>query len=99
MLSEGFKAYYSPEEWMAKPLIEKLWDELMAIYERLESNGAPDPDPAMSVGAAIDAGQEYGEKRGRAQGIAFAIAMLRDSRQPNVEAIREEAQDRWEKSQ
>jgi hypothetical protein len=63
-----------------KSIYEQLWEELMAIMERLMT------------------GQEAEDGRdpGRAEGVAHALAVFTNPYIPNIEAIREEAMDRWE---
>lgn len=64
-----------------KSIYEQLWEELMAIMERLMT------------------GQEAEDGRdpGRAEGVAHALAVFTNPYVPNIEAIREEAMDRWER--
>ena len=80
-----------------RSILEQIWEELDATMDRLRSDGVPDPDPAMSVGAAINAGKDWGEERGRAQGVAFAIAVMTNPYAPDVPKIKAEARKRWER--
>lgn len=61
-----------------KSLYEMVWDELMAITDRLMTDSAAEDD----VGAA--------------RGIAYVLAIMQNPYRPNVEAIKEQAMDRWE---
>lgn len=63
-----------------KSVYEQLWEELMAIMERLMT------------------GQEAEDGRdpGRAEGVAHALAVFTNPYLPNIEAIRDEAMERWE---
>lgn len=61
-------------------ILELMWDELMAVYERL-----------MTGQAAED-----GRDPGRAEGIAYAIAVIQNPYIPNVDSVREQAAERWE---
>lgn len=63
-----------------KSLHEMLWDELMTIVERLMTGQE----------------SEDGRDPGRAEGVAYAIAVFTNPYAPNLEAIREQAMDRWE---
>jgi hypothetical protein len=45
------------------------------------------------------AGAASEEDKGRAQGVAYAIAVIENPYLPSVERIREEAMDRWEADQ
>jgi hypothetical protein len=62
-------------------IIEMLWKELDAVVDRL-----------------MGAGQQSGDGKdpGRAEGIAFAIAVMQNPYLPSVDAVREQAMDRWE---
>jgi hypothetical protein len=76
-----------------------LWSELDAVVDRLYEDprtveGLAD---ALSDGMLIaDSPEEaakwlsWGEDRGQAQGLAYAIAVLTNPRRPDVEAIRAE---------
>lgn len=63
-----------------KSILEMLWDELDAIVERLQA----------------DASDDLAADRGRAQGVAYSIAVIQNPYLPNIEAVRAEAMDRWE---
>jgi len=85
-----------------KSILETLWDELDAIVDRLQADGPPNRELWMKRSTPehiADEFQEYGEERGRAQGVAHAIAILTNPYAPNVDAIREEAMRRWEQGQ
>lgn len=69
-----------PRSCAGKPIIEMMWDELMAVYERL-AEGAEAKD---------------GRDPGRAEGMALCIAILQNPYQPNIEAVREESVRRYE---
>lgn len=66
-----------------KSIYEIMWDELMTIVERLMT------------------GQEAEDGRdpGRAEGVAYAIAVFTNPYAPNLEAIRDQAMERWEKEE
>lgn len=63
-----------------KSIFEMLWEELDAIVERLQAGASDDVEA----------------DKGRAQGVAFAIATIQNPYLPNIEAVRNEAMDRWE---
>jgi hypothetical protein len=57
-----------------------LWEELMSIVERL-----------MTGAEAAD-----GRDHGRAEGVAFCIAVMTNPYKPSIPAVRVEAMRRWE---
>lgn len=63
-----------------KTMLELFWDELMVVYERLMT------------------GQEAEDERdpGRAEGLAFCIAVACNPYLPDIDAVREQAAERWE---
>ena len=63
-----------------KSILEMLWDELDGIVERLQA------------GAEAEDGNDVG----RAQGVAYAIAVIENPYHVDMERIRAEAMDRWE---
>lgn len=63
-----------------KSILEMLWEELDGIVERL-----------MADGEAAD-----GQDVGRAQGVAYAIAVIENPYHVDIERVRAEAMDRWE---
>lgn len=64
-----------------KTLIEMIWDELMEVYGRLVLREAP---------------EDYQSDRGRAAGLATALAILANPYNVDVDAIRAQATARWE---
>lgn len=72
----------------------QLWDDLMTTYERLtgEFEDLDLPDDASEAHPYF----LWGEARGRAQGLALAIAILTNPLRPDVESVRAEALARWE---
>lgn len=63
-----------------KSIYEMLWDELMVIMERLMTGQE----------------SEDGGDRWRAEGVAYAIAVFTNPYAPNLDAVREQAMERWE---
>lgn len=95
-----------------KSRIEVLWDEMDSIMDRLMVEGEPEyPFDKRYPGAhgemigydRLDAYRndckEWGEERGRAQGIAYALAAMLDPYNMDVPAIKDEAYERWESRQ
>lgn len=70
-------------ECSGKSLLEMMEDELDSVVERL-----------MNGGAAAD-----GRDPGRAEGIAFCIALLKQPYNPDVMKVREAAMERYEAAQ
>lgn len=70
-------------QYAGRSIQDMLWEELFAIYERLVTKVSANPD--------IDKGQ--------AQGVAFAIATMRNPHRPDVIAVSIELKERWNESQ
>lgn len=82
-------------------LFDDLWSELDTIVDHLMSEGEPSTTEG-AYGAELgnpEDWKEWGEWRGQAQGITFALARLKNPYKPDIEAIRAEAMQRWEDSQ
>jgi hypothetical protein len=62
-----------------RSILEMLWEELMSISERLYTG----------------AEAEDGRDPGRAEGVAFCIAVMTNPYAPNIEAVRAEVVRRW----
>lgn len=97
-----------------KSILEILWDELDSIVDRIMDDGEPDVDEyeesgesqrgsytplQYDIGALGTAFKEWGEQRGQAQGVAYAIALLTDPTAPDVPGVRAQAMQRWEDRQ
>jgi hypothetical protein len=87
-----------------KTLLESLWAELDDAVDVLRvDNGQPDAWEAESIGGAVAGPKvgvasewlDWGEKRGRAQGLAWAIAKITSPYAPNIEAIKKQS---WERA-
>jgi len=76
-------------------MLEQLWDDLMATYERLTGEYGDVDLPDEEESGHPHSYLLWGEARGRAQGLAFAIAILVNPLHPDIEAVREEANERW----
>lgn len=68
--------------WAGMSIIEHIW---AALDEAMEA--IMDPDEEMPV---------TDQQRGYALGLATSLAYLYNPIEPNVDAIREEARERWE---
>lgn len=80
-----------------RSLLEILWEELDAIMERLMTEGQPHtPVEDEFYQQDLDAWREWGEERGKAQGVAYAIAVITNPYEVSVQAIKREAARRWE---
>lgn len=66
-----------------KTILEMLWEELDSVMERL------------MTGAVAEDGRDPG----RAEGIAYAIALMQNPYQPNIDHVRMQAMARWEEAQ
>lgn len=66
-----------------KSIIEMLEDELDTVIDRL-----------MTGAAAGD-----GRDPGRAEGVAFALAVMQNPYRPNINSVKNDAMVRWEESQ
>jgi hypothetical protein len=81
-----------------KSITERLWEELDRIMDILMVEGEPskwDDSTGREVGDVAD-WKQWGEHRGNAQGVAYAIAMMYSPYAPNVPHIKELAMQRWE---
>lgn len=83
-----------------KTLVEQLWDEMDVVMDRLMADYAETTVEEFYRKDGTTDGEgilRWGEERGNAQGLAFALALFTtNSYEPNVDAIREQAYERWE---
>lgn len=89
-----------------RSLLEILWEELDDIMDRLMADGKParrgswdGPGNHDEWRAFTQSWLEYGEERGQAQGVAYAIAVIENPYQPSVPNVKARAVDRWEERQ
>lgn len=86
----------------AEALLEELWKELDTVVEHIMAEDEPDvwerEDDGEESGSPLE-WQKYGEWRGQAQGLAYALAIIANPYQPDVNAIRTEAMERWERGE
>lgn len=64
-----------------KSIIEMLWDTLDTLIDLLMDED-PQPDPDLL--------------KGKAEGVAYALAVFQNPYLPNLDAIRQQAMERWE---
>lgn len=69
---------WSEREYVTKSLLERMWEELDAIVERLTAG----------------AESEDGRDPGRAEGVAYCIALITMPYAPDLDAIRALAMER-----
>lgn len=102
------KPVETPHVNAGKTLIDIIWEELDVVVDRLKTDGKPSDTEPPSEAAGERAWEEfidqeheewqhYGEERGQAQGLAYALAVLTNPYNVDVDAIRAEALERWEK--
>lgn len=82
-----------------KTLLEIIWEELDEVMDRLMADGVPSTDMRLSQGYGTpemaEAFRRWGEERGQAQGLAYALAVLTNPYHVDVDAIRAQAVARW----
>lgn len=69
-----------PGQFAGRSIYEMLWDEMDSVYARL---------------MAGEGARAKGDK-GRAGGLAYALAVMTNPYKVDIEAIREQAHERWE---
>lgn len=78
--TEKLVASSEPFQFAGRSILEIIWEEMDAVYGRL---------------MAGDGAKAKGDK-GRAAGLAYAIAVIQNPYEVNVEAVRDQAHARWE---
>lgn len=85
-----------------RSIIQILWEELDSIMDRLKSDLPPDADEhyigqdEFNTETFEEDVLKYGEERGQAQGVAYAIAVINNPYDVNVSAVKAMAVERWE---
>jgi len=82
-----------------KSILEIIWEELDSVYDQLMSEGRPRVPKqwgAQHPQEIADKQMKYGELRGQAQGLAYAIAVIQNPYDVSVPAVRHEAQRRYD---
>lgn len=92
-----------------KTLLEIIWEDLDRVMDLLMEEGEPSKGTFVREYIATDTGlkanewwdvlREWGEQRGQAQGLAYAIAVLTNPYHVDVDAVRTEAVARWRQRQ
>lgn len=102
---------YGQGAFAGRSLLGMLWQELDTVIDRLVADGEPDlldkVDESCVLVEIPDAIEEFkqackawGEERGQAQGLAYAIAVITHKpNRPDVPAIKKQAMKRWESRQ
>jgi hypothetical protein len=97
-----------PTPHAGRSIMDIFWQELDEIMDWLKENGKPETfEPAVvdyrecAVVEPKENGdpsdyQEWAERRGQAQGVAYCLAVLTNPYAPNIDTIRAEARARWE---
>lgn len=84
-----------------KTLLEIIWEDLDRVMDILMEGIIPQYPNAnrtlrFSWKQQAEEWQAYGEERGQAQGLAYAIAVLTNPYHVDVDNIRLEAMKRWQ---
>ena len=102
----------APHPYAGMSVLDIMWQDLDDCMDLLMEQGQPDrdslrnelADPKIKFGTAGELAdewyttlKEWGELRGQAQGLAFAIAVLTNPYAADVPAVKKEAMQRWEK--
>ena len=94
-----------PSPNAGRSIYEIVQDELDVVIGRLMMDGEPDDEMFRSepneeeLAEWLQEWQHWGETRGQAQGLSYALAAMRNPYQMDVPAIKREAMDRWKESQ
>jgi len=90
------------QQFAGKSIFEIIWEEMDAVLEDIMSAEQPDTwereDDGQESGAP-DEWRVYGELRGQAQGLAYALAVLTNPYDVSVPAVRELAVKRYKQRQ
>jgi hypothetical protein len=103
----------APHPYAGMSVLDILWQDLDEIMDKLMAEGAPELGTLTrelrdGVGGAEASEiadewyttlKEWGELRGQAQGLAFAIAIATNPYAGDVPAVKVEASARWAKRQ
>lgn len=86
---------------IVQALLEELWREMDTVVEHIQStDGLPYWEAyGQDWDKFANELQRHCEWRGQAQGLAYALAVLTNPYQPDIDAIREEAMQRWEEGE
>lgn len=70
-----------------RTLLQILWEELDRVMDVIRSEGKP-------AGSKPEDHKAWGERRGQAQGVAYAIAVITNPYAPSLPAVRKVAMER-----
>lgn len=87
--TEKLVASAPPFAHAGKSILEMLWDELDAAYDRLMADGG-------AASAAVEDWQAWGRDQGVAHGLAHAVAIMTNPYRVDLPAIKAQAHERWE---
>lgn len=79
-----------------KSILEILWEELLEVYSDIIHWRPERVDPDHPDWMHQEDAEERGHNKGRAVGLATAIAVIVNPYAPNLEAVRAEAKTRYE---
>jgi hypothetical protein len=85
-----------PGQLAGKSILDILWEELDSVFDQLMEEGEPDVDPTKQPSTAATRYREWGELRGQAQGLAYAIAVMTNPYEVDVPAIKVQVRERYE---
>ena len=90
------------ESVAGKSILDLLWEEMDDVVDLLMEEGQPESwsgelfgMPQDEIGV-VSEWQNWGEQRGRAQGLAYALAVILNPYAPDVPMIKAQAMARWE---
>jgi hypothetical protein len=103
----------NPHPYAGMSVLDIIWQDLDDCMDQLMAEGAPDkatlaeemfcayplPEARELADEWYSTLKEWGELRGQAQGLAFAIAILTNPYAADVPAVKKEAMARWESRQ
>jgi hypothetical protein len=79
-----------------KSILEIIWEELDSVFDQLMEEGEPVVDPVKQPTTAATRYRQWGELRGQAQGLAYAIAVIQNPYEVDVPAVKVQARERWQ---
>jgi hypothetical protein len=83
-----------------RSIIDQLWDEMDAVVGRLLGEWSDMGLPSRPQLKDLDRWRDWGEERGQAQGLAFAIACMTQSYgDRDLDSVRAEAMARQERAE
>lgn len=95
LIAEVIEDKRSDKRWSGKTLLARMWEELDVTYDRIMGLQTASQAKKRKVRESVDpldilAAQNY------ALGLAFCIAQVQSPYQPSIDAVREQAAERWE---